>query len=473
MNDNNGECDFATFSYSGSVAPFDEELSIHLRGPLYLKQFAFYTPSGSAAKARRNAHVNKHVRDAHKRAVVADNVEIEERATSLTCPGSNSTSYTSNGKTFTIECGFDRPGNIGMVYTTTFSDCVDQCAAKASCVDVSYLANSGGACYMKSSILAPNYNANIYGAKLAASQSSSVKSSTSTSKSSSATSTSKTTSSLTSSSKATSSSTTSTKPTSSSSKSSSTSSSSTPPAATGGSWTRQSYYSSTAGTAQNVVFLNTMGGGTVSGVWSSYFGNSLSYSSSDGTKAASSAQVLSDMTLASSTEIALFSGTSCSSGSGCGYYRPGIPAYHGFGGASKIFVFEFSMPNDASGDNQPAIWMLNALIPRTQQYGSCTCWGNTNGCGELDIFEVLTKGETRMTSSIHGNQASGDSDYFAGPMSGTIKAAIVLDNQRFHIKILNSAFNIGSTLSATDYANLVASTNPYVPGGNVSTVTLS
>ena len=131
------------------------------------------------------------------------------------------------------------------------------------------------------------------------------------------------------------------------------------------------------------------------------------------------------------------------------------------------------MPLDTSGNNMPAIWMLNALIPRTQQYGSCTCWGNTDGCGELDLFETLTSGETRMTSSIHGNQAGGDSDYFARPTSGTIKVAIVLDNQQAHIKQLSSDFNFGSTLSSADYANLYAITDPYIAGSNSSTVSLS
>lgn len=79
-----------------------------------------------------------------------------------------------------------------------------------------------------------------------------------------------------------------------------------------------------------------------------------------------------------------------------------------------------------------------------------------------------------MTSSIHGNQASGDSDYFARPTSGTIKAAIVLSQSQLTIKILNSAFVIGSTLSATDYANLFSSSqDSYVAGSNVSTVSLS
>lgn len=72
-----------------------------------------------------------------------------------------------------------------------------------------------------------------------------------------------------------------------------------------------------------------------------------------------------------------------------------------------------------------------------------------------------------MTSCIHGNQAGGDSDYFLRPTSGTVKAAVVLNNQQAHIKYLDSSFNFGSALSAADYASLIAAPS------DVSTVTLS
>lgn len=86
----------------------------------------------------------------------------------------------------------------------------------------------------------------------------------------------------------------------------------------------------------------------------------------------------------------------------CGYVRLGAVAYRelprfllanartnefadGFNGADKVFMMEYSMPMDGtSGFNadMPAIWMLNAQIPRTLQYGNaaCSCW--ITGCGE-------------------------------------------------------------------------------------------
>ncbi|TGZ81894.1 hypothetical protein EX30DRAFT_239090 [Ascodesmis nigricans] len=43
-------------TYSGKMAPLDEQLSIHFRGPLALKQFAVYYPGGSPTKTKRHHH---------------------------------------------------------------------------------------------------------------------------------------------------------------------------------------------------------------------------------------------------------------------------------------------------------------------------------------------------------------------------------------------------------------------------------
>ena len=88
-------------------------------------------------------------------------------SSTVSCPGSNSTTFNSNGLTFQIECGLDRSGNLNMVYATNFASCIDACAAYTGCVDVSYVSNGGGACYMKSTISSSvSYgNAGIWGAK--------------------------------------------------------------------------------------------------------------------------------------------------------------------------------------------------------------------------------------------------------------------------------------------------------------------
>lgn len=45
----------------------------------------------------------------------------------------------------------------------------------------------------------------------------------------------------------------------------------------------------------------------------------------------------------------------------------------GFSGAQKVFLLEFSMPltnSTAFAGDMPAIWLLNAQIPLTSQYGT-------------------------------------------------------------------------------------------------------
>lgn len=100
----------------------------------------------------------------------------------------------------------------------------------------------------------------------------------------------------------------------------------------------------------------------------------------------------------------------------------------GFNGDSKLFLVEFSMPlSGKTGFNadMPAIWLLNAEIPRAQQYGDCSCW--KSGCGELDVFEVLNSGNTKAITAWHGSRSKGDSNWFQRPIDKTVKAAILLD----------------------------------------------
>lgn len=244
--------------------------------------------------------------------------------------------------------------------------------------------------------------------------------------------------------------TTSVKTSTASSGSTSSSSSST---ASSGDWERVAYFK--PGTADNCTFLNHYGG-SGSGVWSSAFGNSLSYMNSDNSGASSSAITPDNITVSSNSEFVIMSGSECpdSSTSGsCGYYRDGIPAYHGFGGNTKIFVFEFLMPSDSSSSgtnaDMPAIWALNAKIPRTLQYGasSCSCW--STGCGELDLFEILSTGSDKLISHLHdgqGNDGSssgggGSSDYFARPTSSSVKAAVIFSGTDIVITYVDEDFD--------------------------------
>ena len=83
--------------------------------------------------------------------------------------------------------------------------------------------------------------------------------------------------------------------------------------------------------------------------------------------------------------------------------------------------------SSAFNGDMPAIWLENAQIPLTSQYGTnpeCSCW--TSGCGEFDIFEVLDRGNVRCKSTLHMAPAGGSSDWFMRPTNRTITVAVVL-----------------------------------------------
>ena len=163
---------------------------------------------------------------------------------------------------------------------------------------------------------------------------------------------------------------------------------------------------------------------------------------------------------------------SCDDGE-CGYTRPGGVAYRkalrflsippsiancildGFSGSRKVFLLEFSMPmTNRTGFNadMPAIWLLNAQIPLTSQYGEnpdCSCW--TSGCGEFDLFEVLDSSNFRCKSTLHMAPAGGSSDWFQRPTGDSITAAIVFagNNEVAAIRVLNQEQSFGESLSGT------------------------
>ena len=239
--------------------------------------------------------------------------------------------------------------------------------------------------------------------------------------------------------------------------------SSAPSASSSGGWGRNAYYNSEEQSSDGLVFLNYYGG-TGSGTFDYSFGNSLSYASCDGTNGASSPQVLEDTTLPSSAEVIIMTDTQCA-GDSCGYYRPGTVAYEGFDGSQKAFFFEFQMPDSGEGtddiyepEDMPAIWMLNAQIPRTLQYGNedCSCWP---GCGEFDMFEVLSPGDSRAKSTLHGNKAGGSSDYFSRPQSAPIKVGMVLFDDSIHVKVLDSNMDFPSTMDASIIDDIMNSTS--------------
>ena len=238
---------------------------------------------------------------------------------------------------------------------------------------------------------------------------------------------------------------------------------------TDGSWGRNGYYDANSQESDGIVFLNHFGGADGSGVFDYAFGASLSYASCDGTCGAASPQILENTTLPSSAEVIIMTDRQCTADS-CGYVRPGTVAYEGFDGDQKAFFFEFSMPDSGETTNiyhpvnMPAIWMLNAQIPRTLQYGNvdCSCW--SSGCGEFDMFEVLAPGDERAKTTLHGNQAGGSSDYFARPESGSIKVGMVLYDGNIHIQVLDDSISYDSVIGSSVIDDILSSTSTAGPG---------
>ena len=129
------------------------------------------------------------------------------------------------------------------------------------------------------------------------------------------------------------------------------------------------------------------------------------------------------------------------------------------------------MPDDGGfggfNVNMPAIWALNAKIPRTEQYGPCSCW--KSGCGEFDIFETLAPGDVRHASpnllsvgiiliyhrgksTFHKRHAGGSSDYFDRPIDGFVKLAVIMSEDAITVQQLGDSFDFPHTITADEIA---------------------
>ncbi|OQV08441.1 Glycine-rich protein domain-containing protein [Cladophialophora immunda] len=376
----NGECDFAAQSYQGGMAPMDGEVSWHFRGPIQLKQFAFYTPGSDNTK--RSLHPNPHQRPyPHKH---------------LHNQKSHGASESGGGGHVENKRG------VGDWVTATINGQV-----------VSWINQYAGPGAAAAAATPAPGNDGDSGQRLAPGSASPAY----------------------------------TAP---------------PPQASinagSGQWGRQAYYMAGQGAAEGLVFLNHHGG-QGSGVFDTVWGMSLSYASADNSAGSSSPVTLADTLIPDDSEFVIMSDKPCSDG-GCGTVRDGTVAYHGFDGASKLFLLEFSMPlsgNTGFNGDMPAAWILNAQIPRTVQYGNCSCW--SSGCGEFDVFEVLDSGNQKCKSTWHGLKAKGDSNWFQRPISGTKKAAVLLDGSSgtAHIVILPDNTNFDKSISEGTVAGFVNS----------------
>ncbi|KIY03366.1 uncharacterized protein Z520_00057 [Fonsecaea multimorphosa CBS 102226] len=361
----NGECDFVGQSYQGGMAPMDEEVSWHFRGPIQLKQFAFYTPGSGNTK--RSLHPNPHQRPyphKHLHKYTKNKRGVGDWVTA-----------TIDGQVVSWINSYAGPGAAAATSAPGDSGDNDQREASGSA---------------SSADSAPSPEASMN--------------------------------------------------------------------AGSGQWGRQAYYNAGQGVADGLVFLNHHGG-EGSGVFDTVWGMSLSYASADNSAGSPSPVTLADTLVPDNSEFVIMSDQSCSDG-GCGTVREGTVAYHGFDGASKLFLLEFGMPlsgNTGFNGDMPAAWILNAQIPRTVQYGNCSCW--SSGCGEFDVFEVLDSGDQKCKSTWHGLNALGDSNWFQRPISGTTKVAVVFDgtSSTVCIVILPDDTSFDTSISEATVAGFVNS----------------
>ncbi|KAJ4388405.1 target of Sbf [Neurospora sp. IMI 360204] len=232
----------------------------------------------------------------------------------------------------------------------------------------------------------------------------------------------------------------------------------------GGSSNRIGEYHAASQARNGIMFLGNRGGAG-SGVAGGPFGASLSYVSADGLGGASGPQTIHDAPLVSHAEFVVTTDQPCDGS--CGYRRPGAVTYKGFPGSARVFMFEFSMPdepqhNGEAGGNEPAIWLLNSRIPNTAQYNTCNCWAS--GCGELDIFEILYPGQTKAISTFHlggDGKSAGDANWLQRPTGGPIKLAVVMDATKggtVSIKNMGASNGerFGGSLSASQVEGLKA-----------------
>lgn len=238
-------------------------------------------------------------------------------------------------------------------------------------------------------------------------------------------------------------------------------------------WERKAYYSASNGTADNVTFTNNKGED------SPCLSNALTYAASNGVNSSSNSTVLDQTTIPSNEEVAIFSTVECESSStdgDCGVYRPNIPAYHGFYGTTKMFLFSFKAPNDSSADvnttypNLPAIWLLNAHIPRTSEYPAnynCSCWDS--GCGEFDIFEVMnTTDMYKFTSTLHTYQNTSDVQdgtqaqaWIDRTTNSEMRGGVVFDSDGIASVFMSNDTSIDGTISASTVYSLLSSSDTY------------
>ncbi|KAK6336461.1 target of Sbf, variant 2 [Orbilia brochopaga] len=249
-----------------------------------------------------------------------------------------------------------------------------------------------------------------------------------------------------------------------------------------GSFKKVAFYDANKQKATGLTFMNNKGADSLSGTWSTCFGNSESFMASDGRCASKAPQTLAKgVVFGVDEEFSIWTDTPCDkdeinySGNAC---------RKGWEGDNKVFVFKFAMPYNTTGtnnNNMPAVWSLNSDIGRSLQYPSDpknSCW--SQGCGEFDIWEVLDSGDEFkdcMTSHLHSFQGSADKgapnakggggtgDYFKRPATGTFTGMVsYLNDGSITIQKLDDNFDFPDYLTMDQIKKKIT---PNCPKANV------
>ena len=208
-------------------------------------------------------------------------------------------------------------------------------------------------------------------------------------------------------------------------------------------------------TSDNLVFMNNLGGGSVSGVWTVCGGNSQSYASADGSQAVPTPTQFAG-TLADGVGVNVMSANLCQGtgdGSECGFYRDvGMHGWKGAADGTKIFAVKMRMP---VGSKTPAYWILPAQVVRTAQYGcNCRGMGGAGGCGELDVAEVLSSEDAMAaTTTIYSFKSvkNGGGSTFQRPAMASAVFVVIFDGAAGTISLRRldaEAFDFGPTIAS-------------------------
>lgn len=106
MDENSGTCSSQDKSFSGSLSPLDEDLSVHIRGPINLKKFAVYTVSSGNSKrdvpCDEQVNLKRHLHHQHKRDVYVATTDVTVTVTEGDSPATSAAAASSSPAALSI-----------------------------------------------------------------------------------------------------------------------------------------------------------------------------------------------------------------------------------------------------------------------------------------------------------------------------------------------------------------------------------